>query len=109
MLVDLMGRMDDTLTLAIQGYGWLPNRLRHSPEDVVRTRLLGQRTVALRGPDAARFFYDEQHIRRHGAIPEPLRTGSSVGRSVPSTWCRRVAAIRVPAIVAPGSRSPSRC
>ncbi|TCC00170.1 cytochrome P450 [Micromonospora zingiberis] len=73
MLVDLVGRLDDTLTLAIQGYGWLPNRLRRSPTDVVRTRLLGQTAVALRGPDAVRFFYDERHIRRHGAIPEPLR------------------------------------
>ncbi|AEB44960.1 cytochrome P450 [Micromonospora maris] len=84
MLVDLMGRMDDTLTLAIQGYGWLPNRLRHSPQDVVRTRLLGQTTVALRGPDAARFFYDEQHIRRHGAIPEPLR-GTLFGKGAVHT------------------------
>ncbi|GAB3816849.1 cytochrome P450 [Micromonospora zhanjiangensis] len=25
------------------------------------------------GPAAARFFYDEEHIRRHGALPEPIQ------------------------------------
>ncbi|WP_246016768.1 cytochrome P450 [Micromonospora pisi] len=34
---------------------------------------MGQPTVGLCGPDAARFFYDEEHIRRHGAIPEPVQ------------------------------------
>jgi fatty-acid peroxygenase len=34
---------------------------------------MGQRAVALRGPDAVRFFYDERHVRRHTAIPEPVQ------------------------------------
>ncbi|RIV39101.1 cytochrome P450 [Micromonospora radicis] len=73
MPVELMGRVDDTLTLAIQGYGWLPNRLRAGDTDVFRTRLAGQRAVALHGPDAVRFFYDERHVRRGGGVPEPLQ------------------------------------
>ncbi|WP_432050591.1 hypothetical protein [Verrucosispora sp. NA02020] len=91
MPTDLLHRVDDTLTLAIQGYGWLPNRLRADQTDVVRTRLLGQTAVALHGPDAARFFYDERHIRRHGAIPEPIRGtlfGKGAVRCTPSTVSR---------------------
>jgi fatty-acid peroxygenase len=34
---------------------------------------MGQRAVALRGPQAVRFFYDEAHVRRHTAIPEPVQ------------------------------------
>jgi fatty-acid peroxygenase len=30
--------------------------------------------VGLCGPDAARFFYDEDHIRRHTAIPWPVQS-----------------------------------
>jgi fatty-acid peroxygenase len=40
---------------------------------VARTRVLGQPAVGLCGPDAARFFYDEDHVRRHTAIPEPVQ------------------------------------
>jgi fatty-acid peroxygenase len=65
--------LDETVVLALQGYGWLPNRRRRAPDGVVVTRLAGQRVVGLCGPDAARFFYDEDHIRRHGAVPGPVQ------------------------------------
>ncbi|MFC7548513.1 cytochrome P450 [Plantactinospora sp. GCM10030261] len=65
--------VDSSLPLAIEGYGWLPNRRRRADGDMVRTRLLGQPAVGICGPEAARFFYDENHIRRHGAIPEPVQ------------------------------------
>lgn len=64
--------IDRTLSVAAEGYAWLPNRVRESSSDVVRSRLLGRAAVALRGPDAVRFFYDERHVRRHGAVPEPV-------------------------------------
>ncbi|WBB69923.1 cytochrome P450 [Micromonospora sp. WMMD812] len=67
-------RLDSTLALALEGFGWLPNRLRRCDADALPTRLLGQRTVALHGPEAARFFYDERHIHRHGAIPGPVQS-----------------------------------
>ncbi|MEV5602724.1 cytochrome P450 [Streptomyces sp. NPDC052299] len=63
---------DSTLSLLLQGYAWLPDRRRRSGGAPVRTRLLGKRVVALHGPAAVRFFYDEKHIRRHGALPEPV-------------------------------------
>ncbi|SCL32274.1 fatty-acid peroxygenase [Micromonospora pallida] len=67
-------RLDNTIPLAVQGYAWLPNRHRRARADAVPMRLLGRPAVALRGPEAARFFYDERHVRRHGAIPEPVRS-----------------------------------
>lgn len=63
---------DDTLALAIQGYGRLPNRRRRGDAEVVRARLLGPRAVGLCGPEAAPLFDDEGHIRRGKAIPEPV-------------------------------------
>ncbi|MET7683353.1 cytochrome P450 [Streptomyces sp. NPDC005423] len=63
---------DNSLPLLTEGYAWLPNRMRRCPDRVVRTRLLGRPALAVRGPDAVRFFYDEQNVLRHGAIPEPV-------------------------------------
>ncbi|MEV0610258.1 cytochrome P450 [Polymorphospora rubra] len=67
-------RVDDTLALAREGYAWLPNRRRRAGGGPVGTRLLGRRAVGLVGPAAARFFYDDNHVRRHGAIPGPVRS-----------------------------------
>lgn len=64
--------MRSTLALMTTGYAWLPDRRRHSGGKPVRTRLLGKNTVAIHGPDAVRFFYDERHIHRHGALPAPV-------------------------------------
>ncbi|WP_179199729.1 cytochrome P450 [Streptomyces sp. NRRL B-24572] len=64
---------DRTAALVLQGYGWLPDLRRRAPNgDVVRTRLLGRTAVALHGPEAVRFFYDEGHVRRAGALPGPV-------------------------------------
>jgi fatty-acid peroxygenase len=65
--------LDDTLRLLAKGYTWLPDRRRASGSSTVRTRLLGMPAVGLKGPEAARFFYDEDHVRRSGALPEPVR------------------------------------
>lgn len=64
--------LDCTLSLFARGYAWLPDRMRRSANGVVRTRLLGHEAVAVRGPDAVRFFYDEEHVRRQGALPGPV-------------------------------------
>ncbi|MCP2168097.1 fatty-acid peroxygenase [Goodfellowiella coeruleoviolacea] len=60
------------MPLLLEGYGWLPNRRRRTPNGVVHTRLLGQPAVGVCGPGAARLFYDETNIERHGAIPGPV-------------------------------------
>ncbi|MFC9824977.1 cytochrome P450 [Streptomyces erythrochromogenes] len=63
---------DGTLSLLTHGYAWLPDHMRASADGTVRTRLLGRRTVALRGPEAVAFFYDEQHVQRRAALPDPV-------------------------------------
>ncbi|MFI7327396.1 cytochrome P450 [Streptomyces rubiginosohelvolus] len=64
--------VDSTLPLLLQGYAWLPDRRRRSGGATVRTRLLGKRAIALHGPAAVRFFYDERHIHRQDALPQPV-------------------------------------
>jgi fatty-acid peroxygenase len=73
-------RVDQTVPLFLEGYGWLPNRRRRSSDGVVECRLMGLPVTGLCGPDAARFFYDEEHIRRHGALPPPVLSARPRGR-----------------------------
>ncbi|MFC0438325.1 cytochrome P450 [Kutzneria buriramensis] len=62
--------VDETVSLLTEGYAWLPDRRRRTP--TVRTRLLGRRAWCIGGVGAARYFYDEENVRRHGALPEPV-------------------------------------
>ncbi len=61
--------IDSSLALLATGYSWLPSRWRRRSEPAVRARLMGTRTVALRGPEAISFVYDEHNVRRHDAVP----------------------------------------
>ncbi|MDX2564502.1 cytochrome P450 [Streptomyces sp. TX20-6-3] len=63
---------DSTLGLLTQGYAWLPDRMRGTLDGTFRTRLLGRPAIALRGPEAVAFFYDEKHVVRAGALPDPV-------------------------------------
>ncbi|SHF94220.1 cytochrome P450 [Streptoalloteichus hindustanus] len=78
------GVLDNTLSVLREGYGWLPGLRRRHGTDMVHTRVLGQRAVGLCGPDAARFFYDEEHVRRHTALPELVR-GTLFGKGAVHT------------------------
>ncbi|MFD0902111.1 cytochrome P450 [Actinomadura sediminis] len=64
--------MDNTFLLLAEGYAWLPGLFRGTDRPAVRTRLLGKPAVALRGPEAVRFFYDDDHVKRRTALPEPV-------------------------------------
>lgn len=55
-----------------KGYAWLPGRRRRTTAQLVRTRLMGQEAVALHGPEAVRFFYDERRVERRTALPGPV-------------------------------------
>ncbi|MFC0863961.1 cytochrome P450 [Sphaerimonospora cavernae] len=69
-----MRLLDNTLPLLLNGYAWLPGLRRRAGSDIVHTRVLGQRAVGLCGPDAARFFYDEEHVARRTALPGPIKS-----------------------------------
>jgi fatty-acid peroxygenase len=64
---------DSTLALLREGYRFISRRCDRYGGDAFQTRLLGRRTVCLRGRDAARLFYDTDRIERHGAAPGRIR------------------------------------
>ncbi|MFD0055895.1 cytochrome P450 [Streptomyces sp. NPDC127168] len=64
--------LDSTRALLAQGYAWLPGRHRRSRGKPVHCRLMGKNAVALRGPEAVRFFYDEKPHRAPGRSPGPV-------------------------------------
>jgi fatty-acid peroxygenase len=61
-------------SLLARGYRALPHaRARHGDgTDAFPARLLGRRTLVVRGEAGARLLYDESRIRRRGAVPAPL-------------------------------------
>ncbi|WP_077797117.1 cytochrome P450 [Streptomyces sp. JHA26] len=62
----------ESLALLTEGYAWLPDLMRAEGDTALDLRVLGRPALAVRGPDAVRFFYDEEHVRRHGALPGPV-------------------------------------
>ncbi|MCZ2830824.1 cytochrome P450 [Modestobacter sp. VKM Ac-2986] len=65
-------RLDQSIAMLAQGYAWLPDRRRAAGRDTVRTRVALRQALAVEGPAGARFVYDEDHVRRSGALPEPV-------------------------------------
>lgn len=60
---------DVTIPLVRGGYAFL-DRWWPGPRDtVMEVRLLGRRTLVVRGEDAARLFYDGELFSRRGAVP----------------------------------------
>lgn len=76
--------MENGLHLLTRGYGWLPDKRRQLGRRTVPTRLGGLKVLAIEGPDAARFLYDEEHVRRAHAIPEPVQ-GTLFGKGAVHT------------------------
>ncbi|WP_347057435.1 cytochrome P450 [Blastococcus sp. HT6-30] len=68
-----MPRLENGLKLLAKGYAWLPDERRRAGNRTVATRLGGMPAYGIQGPDAARFLYDEDHVRRSHAIPEPVQ------------------------------------
>ncbi|WP_166029282.1 cytochrome P450 [Streptomyces chilikensis] len=62
---------DRTAALLLKGYAWLPGLVRRRGHPL-STRLMGRPAVAVRGPEAVRFVYDERHVVRGPALPEPV-------------------------------------
>src|SRR5215217_9211766 len=68
-----MRRPENALQLMTRGYGWLPDKRRALGRRTVTARLGGLPVTGIEGPDAARFLYDEDHVHRAHAIPEPVQ------------------------------------
>src|SRR4051794_7043449 len=79
-----MPRLENGLQFIAKGYGWLPDKRRAAGRRTVATRLGGLPVTGIEGPDAARFLYDEDHVRRAHAIPEPVQ-GTLFGKGAVHT------------------------
>jgi fatty-acid peroxygenase len=77
-------RLDQGLPALTKGYAWLPDLRRSVGRRVFRTRLAGLPAAVLEGPDGVRWFYDEDHVRRSGALPEPV-VGTLFGKGAVHT------------------------
>ena len=60
---------DSTLALMLQGYEFISRRCARYGSDLVETGLLLERTVCMRGAEAARVFYDSDRFQRIDAFP----------------------------------------
>jgi fatty-acid peroxygenase len=77
-------RLDQSLRAATKGYAWLPDLRRAVGRRAFRTRLMGMPAAVVEGPDGVRWFYDEDHVRRSGALPEPV-VGTLFGKGAVHT------------------------
>ncbi len=83
-------RLENSLALLTKGYAWLPDLRRAAAlrcpagGHAVGTRLGGLPVVGIEGPEAARFLYDEDHVRRSHALPEPVQ-GTLFGKGAVHT------------------------
>lgn len=63
---------DESLAFLREGYGFTRGR-RLNGRAAYRTRLAGRRALIVGGEEGARLFYDQERVRRRGAIPAPTR------------------------------------
>ncbi len=64
---------DSTLALLTDGYEFISKGCARHNADVFQTRLLLQKTICLRGEEAAELFYDTSRFQRQGAAPKRLQ------------------------------------
>lgn len=64
---------DHTLAFVREGYRYISDHCKALNSDVFETRLLFERTLCLRGAEAARLFYDETLFERRDATPQRVR------------------------------------
>ncbi|SFP90240.1 fatty-acid peroxygenase [Geodermatophilus dictyosporus] len=77
-------RLENSLALLSKGYAWMPDLRRARGRHAAGTRLGGLPAIAIEGPEAARFLYDERHVHRAHAIPEPVQ-GTLFGKGAVHT------------------------
>lgn len=64
---------DSTLHLLIEGYLFIPNRIRKYNSRLFQTRLLGQKVYCISGSEAAELFYNQDYFTRKGVMPERIQ------------------------------------
>jgi len=65
--------IDNSLLLLFEGYPFIQNRCKKYKSDIFETRLLGHKTICMRGEEAAKIFYDDEHFIRKNVGPKRVR------------------------------------
>lgn len=65
--------LDDTLKLLLEGYLYIPNRIRKYHTELFQTRLLGKKVVCMSGEKASQLFYDQNLFTRKGVVPKRIQ------------------------------------
>lgn len=60
---------DSTLSLFFNGYNYIGRKCTRNFSDIFETRLMLQKTICLRGKQAAEVFYDNNKFQRYGSFP----------------------------------------
>src|SRR4051812_22715375 len=68
-MIGQLGALDSAPGFLRDGYLFGTRRFERVQDDAFRTRLLGIPVVVMRGPDAARFFYEGGRFSRTAALP----------------------------------------
>lgn len=62
--------MDSTIGILSKGYTYFQEKFNQNQTDILETRLLLKKTIAMRGEEAAQLFYDQKKFKRDGATPK---------------------------------------
>lgn len=62
-----------TPLLMCEGYGFISNHGRKYRTDIFETLFMGKKTICIRGPEAAKVFYDDRHFIRKGVAPKRIQ------------------------------------
>lgn len=64
--------LDSSPALLKEGYRFIANRCEQLGSDIFEARLMLEKAVCMRGPDAARFFYEGDRFTRRDAMPKTV-------------------------------------
>lgn len=64
---------DSTIALAKDGYEFISKRCHRFQSDIFQTRLMFQKTICMKGENAARQFYDKEYFKREGVAPSNIK------------------------------------
>lgn len=78
---------DSTLALVNDGYKFIDNRCKRLQSDIFQTRLLFQKTICMKGEQAAKTFYDTELFKREGVTPNLIKATLFGKGSAGPGWC----------------------
>jgi fatty-acid peroxygenase len=65
--------LDNTIKLLLEGYLYIPSRIRKYNSPLFQTRLMGQKVICMSGKQAAEAFYNQNWFTREGAVPKRIQ------------------------------------